>query len=102
MESVSGPEFECDTSGMYIAYFGAKWCGPCKILKPKIEKLAVSLAKSGIKVYDIDIDTVTSHGFDISYVPSVFVVSNGVSELIPSGPGILLAILKAIERIECV
>lgn len=39
-----------------LFYFTASWCGPCKRIKPLIEKLSEGLDLSKIEFYMIDID----------------------------------------------
>lgn len=36
--------------------FNAKWCGPCRALKPELEKLTANL-NGRLKVYEVDVDT---------------------------------------------
>ena len=37
---------------MKVQFFNAKWCGPCKQMKPHIEKLQ----QEGYNIEEIDID----------------------------------------------
>ena len=37
---------------MEVKFFNAKWCGPCKQMKPHIDKLV----KEGYSIEEIDID----------------------------------------------
>lgn len=58
--------------------FTATWCGPCKALKPIIEKVAQSHA-GRLKVLQLDIDDSpdTPSRFNIRGVPTVILVKNG-------------------------
>ncbi len=60
-----------------ILYFTAKWCGPCKKIKPFVNKLAEKLYEK-IDFYIIDID---DHGdladqFDITSIPTFYAVKH--------------------------
>lgn len=39
-----------------IIKFGADWCGPCKAMKPQMEKFKKLIQESNIEVLDLDID----------------------------------------------
>lgn len=41
-----------------IFKFGAKWCNPCKVIKPFIEKELSNLKSSNVLYYDLDVDEV--------------------------------------------
>lgn len=67
-----------------LLYFTAKWCGPCKKIKPVVQQLQSEYA-SKLAVFAIDIDTVDAGDhklmihFDIKSVPSfIFVRQNQV------------------------
>lgn len=58
--------------------FTATWCGPCKALKPVIEKVAHKYSGK-LKVVQLDIDDSpeTPSRFGIRGVPTVIVFKNG-------------------------
>ncbi|MFO0625678.1 MAG: thioredoxin [Polyangiales bacterium] len=58
--------------------FTATWCGPCKALKPFVEKVAQSHA-GRLKVLQLDIDDSpdTPSRFNIRGVPTVIVFKGG-------------------------
>ena len=60
-----------------IKYFSAKWCGPCRTLKPVMEELA----SEGYSVQFIDVDE--SNSLTIQYrvtsVPTVVIEENGMT-----------------------
>jgi len=60
-----------------IVYFGAKWCGPCKTLKPMVESIGEK-NKETITVYDVDIDSCDTicNEQNITSVPTVIVLKN--------------------------
>ncbi|XP_063164350.1 thioredoxin, mitochondrial [Candoia aspera] len=58
--------------------FHAQWCGPCKILGPRLEKV---VAKHGGKILmakvDIDDHTDLALEYEVSAVPTVIAMKNG-------------------------
>ena len=58
--------------------FGAPWCGPCRVLKPVIEKLEQS-AQGRFKVFLVNIDDSPGIAteYDVSAIPAVLVFVNG-------------------------
>jgi thioredoxin-like negative regulator of GroEL len=55
-----------------LIYFGADWCGPCKVIKPQ-------LVASGLDIRYVDVDSspeMASH-YGIRNVPTIILVGNG-------------------------
>lgn len=72
------------SSEKVIVEFSADWCGPCKIMKPVLEKVS----KQGISVFDVDIETEAGlvERFKIRNIPTTFYYKNG--ELIDKTIGV--------------
>lgn len=45
-----------DKECLFLFYFTAKWCGPCKKMYPLIEKLSEGLDESKVEIFKVDID----------------------------------------------
>ena len=58
--------------------FWATWCGPCKIVKPVVEKLAGEY-KDKVKVVEVDVDQnpQVSGQFGIMSIPTLMFFKNG-------------------------
>lgn len=58
--------------------FWATWCGPCKIVKPVVEKLAEEF-KGKVKVVEVDVDQnqMVSGQFGIMSIPTLMFFKNG-------------------------
>ena len=56
-----------------ILYFTASWCGPCKTLRPKIEKLSAELP---IQIIDVDTSKATCDKYGVKSVPCVIITMN--------------------------
>ena len=52
-------------------YFTAAWCGPCKVLKPKIEALASELP---ITILDVDANKTTATEYNIRNIPTIIMI----------------------------
>ncbi len=59
--------------------FGARWCGPCRLLEPRLENLARQHRKT-VSFFKIDIDEspVTANRFGVKVVPTVVLLKDGV------------------------
>jgi len=62
-----------------IVDFHAKWCGPCKIIGPRLESLAKkNLDKFHLAKVDIDNVPELAEEFNVTAVPSVMGIKDGV------------------------
>jgi thioredoxin 1 len=52
-------------------YFTAAWCGPCKVLKPKIEALSSELP---ITILDVDANQTTAAQYSIRNIPTIIMI----------------------------
>lgn len=52
-------------------YFTAAWCGPCKVLKPKIQALAEELP---IDILDVDTNKEAAVSYGIRNIPTIIAV----------------------------
>jgi thioredoxin 1 len=63
-------------------YFTAAWCGPCKVLKPKIEALSNELP---ITILDVDANQTTATQYNVRNIPTVIMIDetgNALNRLI--------------------
>lgn len=60
---------------IHIIYIGANWCGPCRIVKPRIEELCKKFSIS-YKLRDYDTDLNDDEKEAISKVPTIQIYEN--------------------------
>lgn len=58
-----------------VLYFSAEWCGPCKIIKPKMMNLQSQMT---ITFVDADTNTDTCTKWNVRSVPTLLVIKNGI------------------------
>ncbi|XP_036596066.1 thioredoxin, mitochondrial-like [Trichosurus vulpecula] len=67
-----------DSSIPVVVDFYAQWCGPCKILGPRLEKMvARQEGKVVMAKVDIDENTDLAVDFEVLAVPTVLAIKNG-------------------------
>ena len=61
-----------------ILQLGAEWCGPCKVLKPKVE--SISQENAGIEFAYVDIDSASEFASAnrVMSIPTVLAYKDGV------------------------
>jgi len=62
-----------------LVCFTARWCGPCKTLKPKLELLANDDRYKNIGFYKVDVDENEglSQLLNITSLPTIVIISSG-------------------------
>ncbi len=63
------------TDKLLLVKFGASWCGPCKQVKPFLEKLAES--ENNLIVVDIDVEEACDWVSDVDSLPTFRFIKNG-------------------------
>ena len=65
--------------GNYVLYFTAAWCGPCKALKPQIQKLS-KMTDTPIFVIDVDeADPGVVDLWKVQSIPTLFKITSDES-----------------------
>ena len=79
--------------------FYAEWCGPCKIMKPRILDVAERMGDN-VKVVQIDVDKEKELAtrFRISSVPTLIIFKNGKQQWRQSGIISALALMKLLQE----
>jgi thiol-disulfide isomerase/thioredoxin len=85
--------------GKYTAFlFYADWCGPCRILKPKLEEFAEKSDRFALREIDIiNWENPLVRYYDLHSIPS-FIIYGPNGKFVESGPGITNETMKAISN----
>ena len=82
-----------------LADFWATWCGPCRMLMPTIEEIAVAAGdKFAVIKVDVDENEELAGRFKIMTIPTLIVFKNGVAEEKSVGVKTKTQILSMIEK----
>ena len=81
--------------------FYAEWCGPCKIMKPRILDVAERMGDN-VKVVQIDVDKEKELAtrFRISSVPTFIIFKNGKQQWRQSGIISAFALMKLLQEYQ--
>ena len=67
-----------DAQGPVLVDFFATWCGPCKMLAPTVDEIAVEQAgKAAVYKLDIDQSPDIAQRYGVMSVPTLIVFENG-------------------------
>lgn len=84
MYEISEDSFEAWTrdvlenpAALAVAYFTAPWCGPCRMLKPTLEKLEAENEGLTVVRIDVDLNRELARQFNIMSVPQIWFYKAG-------------------------
>ena len=80
VKKISDNEFaEVKEQSIALIDFSAGWCGPCKMLAPVLEEVSESMDDK-IAFYNVDVDDCAdlAQQFEITNIPALVIVKNGV------------------------
>ena len=86
---------------LVLVDFYAEWCGPCKIMKPRILDVAERMGDN-VKVVQIDVDKEKELAtrLRISSVPTLIIFKNGKQQWRQSGIISALALMKLLQEYQ--
>ncbi len=70
-----------------IVDFWAVWCGPCRVLKPLLHKIADEHKEVRLLTVDVDVNQELAAEYDINSIPAVFMFKNG--EIVDNFVGVM-------------
>jgi thioredoxin 1 len=88
MENATGKEVEELLNGdqVVLVDYYAQWCGPCKMLKPRLAEMAKDYPNAKFMAVDVDENTDHAVNMGIRSVPTVMIYKG--SELINRSTGV--------------
>lgn len=65
--------------GVTVVDFWAPWCGPCRMMAPLLDEIAVDHAEAGVRVVKVNVDeaTETAQRFEIRSIPTLVFFKDG-------------------------
>ncbi len=65
--------------GITVVDFWASWCGPCRMMAPILDELAIEQAENGVRVMKVDVDRAqeTAQRFSIGSIPTLVFFRDG-------------------------
>lgn len=74
-----------------LIYFGAEWCGPCKMIKPQLQASGLP-----IRYIDVDVSPEMAANYNIKNVPTIILVDNNATVIDrKTGGAITVNVVKA-------
>jgi thioredoxin 1 len=67
-----------NATGVTLVDFSARWCGPCRLLAPVIDRLASEYeGRARIATLDVDANPETAGAFQILGIPALLIFRDG-------------------------
>ena len=85
------------SENLTIVDFWAVWCGPCRVLKPLLHKIAGEHPEIQLLTVDVDANQELAAEYDINSIPAVFMFKNG--EIVDNFVGVMPE-NEILEKIE--
>jgi len=85
------------SENLTIVDFWAVWCGPCRVLKPLLHKIAGEHPEIQLLTVDVDANQELAAEYNINSIPAVFFFKNG--EIVDNFVGVMPE-NEILEKIE--
>ena len=90
-------DWAIESETLTIVDFWAVWCGPCRVLKPLLHKIAGEHPEIQLLTVDVDANWDLAAEYDINSIPAVFMFKNG--QIVDSFVGVMPE-NEILEKIE--
>ncbi|KAJ9457276.1 Thioredoxin H-type [Diplonema papillatum] len=86
--------------GVTLAFFTARWCGPCKTVKPKLPDLVAKFPKLVVLLIDVDDHEDVSEEYGVSAMPTFIVLNKGKEIFRTQGAGGITSAEEEIKKVH--
>ena len=91
LKHVTDGSFDADvvkSAKPVVLDFWAPWCGPCRMMEPVLEEIAVEYPGITVAKLNVDENPATATKFDVLSIPTLLVFKNGevVKKLVGAMP----------------